>query len=943
MAIFDEPLVKGRKPGKGFLIVLGVLAILLFVVLPSVGPYTEYLWYREDGRHPQVFWLLYQTKGVLFTGFFVVSLAMIYLNIARALRISMVYSDRPSSVGEVLVSRLLSVLQQHGKLLSKLVSLVLAIMLSLSFSNEWMTYLRASHAHSFGHVDPIFGKDLSFFVFSLPWQLAIVKAIFGMFLLTALLSTGLYVALQGIAFLGRVEIGKDAVRGHVAALLGLCIVTYAVQMWLERYQIGLQQSQQFLGGGYTAIHQLALKGPLAIMLLLVGILFCLAPVWRAGWRVAIGGAVVYVACFVIGMGIYPAILQTWIVTPNRITLESPYAAKAIAMTRYAYGLDSIEVKDTQVQGQPSAADVASSKGTLDNMRLWDPEFLRQSVEALQGLKPYYRFCDVDIDRYTIAGRRQMVMLAPRDIDTNGLSPDAQGWVNTRLEYTHGFGVTISPVNAANESGQPEFLVKDIPPITPTDLPIKQPRIYFSDFRADDGSSVDNYVVVDSKVDEFDYPSEKNNQTNRWTGDRGIKVGSFFPKLAVSIALGDFNIFISSNVTGNSRLLMHRGVVDRASLLYPFLTYDQDPYMVVNDGRLFWILDGYTSTDQIPYSAYSETDFPPGRPNYIRNSVKVVIDAYSGETTAYAIEPDEPLLLTYESMYPGLIKDRSSLPAGLAEHFRYPEDLFTAQARQLRQYHVPETEPTAFLNNEDAWDMPTEKGTSNTEAPMSPYYVQMRLPSDPKDEFLLILPFTPRAKGNMSGWIAAHCDPDAYGKLWLYEYPRGSILPGPKQMEANFSQNPAIANLYTLLANSQSTLRTGNLLVMPIGNSVMYAEPMFLSSASQGITAIPELRKVVLALSTGQIVIADNYADALKMLFGSPQAPSIATTAPPNQAVSAPVVGATSPKRAGPISKADMQQLLQIANQADASLRQGDFAKYGEYQKQLRAKLEELSK
>jgi hypothetical protein len=938
MAIFDQSVGRGRKLGKGFWLFLIVAFLLFFVLLPSVGPYTEYLWFSQDARQPQVFWLLYRTKAVLFTAAFVISLSLIYLNITRALKISAVYSSKPASVGEALVSRILTVLQDHGSLLSKVASLVLAIVVSLGFSEEWMTYQTAVHAMPFHKVDPIFGMDLSYFVFVLPWQLTIVKALLGLFVLTTILTTGLYVALQGMAFLGRIDLGKNAVRGHVAALIGLCIATYAVQMWLVRFQIGLQQGQQFTGGGYTAFHQLQVQGPLAILLLVLGVVFCIAPLWNSGWKFAVWGAAGYVFCWVLGFVIYPAILQAWIVEPNRITLEAPFASKAITMTRYAYALDQIEPKFAQVEGQPTAADLTNSRGTLDNMRLWDPEQLRQAIESLQGLKPYYRFRDVDIDRYTIGGRKQMVMLSPRDIDVSGLAASANNWVNTRLEYTHGIGVTISPVNAATNSGQPEFIVKDIPPTSPADLPITQPRIYYSDFRTEGGDPIYNYVLVDTKVDEFDYPAPGNDKSNRWEGDRGIRVGAFIPKLAFSFTLQDFNLLVSTNITGNSRLLMHRGVIDRASLIYPFLTFDQDPYMVVNNGKLVWILDGYTSTNQVPYAAYSEVPNLPNQPNYIRNSVKVVVDAYSGETNAYAVQPEEPVLQTYESIYPGLIKNIATLPAGLAEHFRYPEDFFTAQAQQLRQYHITEKDPVAFLNNEDAWDMPTEVGSAGSEVTMPPYYVQMRLPSDPKDEFLLILPFTPRQKSNMSGWIAAHCDPDRYGRLWLYEYPQGNILPGPKQMEANFAQNPNIANLYTLLKNSQSNVQTGNLLVIPIGNSVMYAEPMFLTS--QGVTAIPELRKVVLALSTGQVVIGDTYADALKELFGGQQAPAAAPVASTTPSVP---TGAAPKNPAVTVSKPDAEALLHLMDQADAALRQGDFAKYGEDQKELRDRVEQLTK
>jgi hypothetical protein len=906
-----------------------------------VGPYTQYLWFKEDARHPQVFTILYETKSLLFVVFFVISLCLVYFNLRRALKVSMVYLDRPSTVGQVLITRLLTLFQDHGPLLTKIASLVLALLLSLGFSSEWMTYLLSTHAQPFHKVDPIFGMDLSYFVYVLPWQLSLVDFFSGMLVMITLITAGLYVGLQSMAAIGKIEMSKNGIRTHLSILIGITIVLFGLQLWLKRFQFGLIDQGQFIGAGYSAMHQLQVQGPLSILVMLVGIMFCTSPLWSKSWRFPIIGLLGCGVIYLIGLGLYPAILQGLIVNPNRNAVEAPYAAKAIAMTRYAYGLDKIEVKNAVVQPVPTKDDLDASAGTLDNMRLWDPEVLRQSIDALQGLKPYYYFRDVDIDRYKIDGKTQMIMLSPRDINPSGLSANNQNWVNLHLQYTHGFGVTMTPVNKADPIGQPEFIIKDIPPTAPAELAITQPRIYFSDYRNAPGGPDQNYVLVDTKLNEFDYPSEQNDQSNRWTGDRGINIGPIIPRLAFSIEMSELNMLISVNVTSKTRLLMHRGILDRASLIYPFLSFDNDPYMVIYQGRLLWILDGYTSTDQLPYSA--KAVLGDTEENYARNPVKVVIDAYTGETDAYAIDPTEPILQTYEQIYPNLIKDKSQIPAGLSAHFRYPEDLFHAQAEELTQYHVTENESLAFLNNQDAWDLPTERGTSDEEEAMAPYFVQMRLPSDAQDQFLLILPFTPRQKGNMSGWLAAHCDPQDYGKLWLYEYPRGSILPGPKQMEANFNQNAAIANFNTLLKNGQSKLIVGNLLVMPIGNSVMYEEPMFLESISPGITAIPQLKKVVLGLRD-QVVVADTYADALKMLFGNGATPTAPAAPAPttNVAVPPPAAGKPAPL-SGVVSKAEFGQLLQIANQADAALRAGDFAKYGTLQKQLKARLEALSK
>jgi uncharacterized membrane protein (UPF0182 family) len=935
MTNFEQsaPLGLNRKRTRfGCVFLLFVFAVIF--LMAALNPYAEYLWYKEDARHPQVFSLMYETRGTLFIVGLAVSLLTLYSSLSRAISLSMVFLERPASVGEVILTRILTNVQHLGPVLIKVGSLVLSLMFASALAGEWKTYLLWAHGGPFGVADPIFGRDLGFFVFSLPWQLALTNFLLGLLVAALLLTLGVYLGIQSMAALARVELGRPAIRGHLCVLIGATAVVYGVQMWLRRYQYGQIENGQFAGAGYAAMHQLPVQGILACIVIIVGFAGIFSAFYPLLLKASINAAVATAALYLLGLVVYPAIIQVAVVNPNKLATESPYALRAINMTRYAYGLDRIQAKQTVVSDEPSSAEVMKSKGTLDNMRLWDPAVLRSSIEALQGLKPYYSFNDVDIDRYRIGGRQQMVMISPRDLDTSGLSPSAQTWVNTRLQYTHGFGVTVSPVNSASGSGQPTFLVRDIPPVAPPELAVKEPRIYFSDYRNSAGEPTDNYVLVNTKVDEFDYPSQLNDQYTHWSGTGGINVGSLATRLAFSMVLGDINLLISTNVGSGSRLLLHRGVVDRAKLIYPFLSFDSDPYVVLLNGRMVWILDGYTSTDFVPYSAH--TTVGDQSVNYLRNPVKVIVDAYSGQMDAFAIDASEPLLQTYQKMYPGLVHPADQIPAELRAHFRYPEDLFKVQAMQLTQYHV--TNPNAFLNNEDAWDMPTERGLSGAEEQMRPYYVQMRLPEDTDDQFLLILPFTPRQKGNMSGWMAAHCDPAQYGKLRLYEYPRGSILPGPKQMEANFNQNPAIANLNTLLRNEQSRVIVGNLLVVPIGTSVMYVEPMFLESTSPGITPIPELKKVVIALRE-RVVVADTYAEALKQLFGN-EAPS--TSAAPSQPVAKPSPVQQVQAPGGAVSRAQVQEALRLAEQADAALRTGDFARYGQLQQALRAKLEQLS-
>lgn len=902
--------------------VLGLLLLLAFIVFAGLEPYSEYLWFKLDAGYPQVFTTAYAIKTALFLPVFVVTVFALWWSLARAVQVSSVFVKRPETPGEVLVSNLLNNIQEHGPFYVKLISLFVGLGFAANFSGEWNSYLLATHGGTFGRVDPTFGRDIGFFVFTLPWLTAIANVLFGFLLLMSVLTAAAYAGLQALAAVAKIELSRPTIRIHISLLLGLTAIAFGLKLYLQRFEFGLLDNAQFTGGGYAASIGLSMQSVLCWLAMIVGVLIVVGGWIGRPFRVAALSAGGYAVLHVLGLVVIPGLTQAFVVEPDKIGKESKYASNAIEMTRFAYDLQRIQTKETTVRDEPTAAEISASQTTLDNMRLWDPVVLQRSLQGLQGLKPYYSFKDVDLDRYTIGGKQQMVMISPRDVSTAGLGDNFKTWVNTRLLYTHGFGVTMSPVNSASANGQPEFLIKDIPPVTTPEIPLTQPRVYFSDFR----TGGDEYVFVDSRVDEFDYPSERDDVNYRWTGGRGIPVGGFLNKLLYSIVLGDGNLLVSKNITADTRLLYHRGVMDRATQVFPFLQFDSDPYIAVLNGRLIWILDGFTTSDHVPYSARLAD-----RTNYIRNPIKVTVDAYSGDVNGYAIA-DEPILQAYSRIYPGLIKPASAMPKGLDAHLRYAEDYFRAQAIQLTQYHV--TNPTIFLNNGDAWDMPTERGLGGAEEAMRPYYVQMRLPDDPNPAFLLILPFTPRQRGNMSGWLAAHCDPDNYGRMFLYQYPKGSTLPGPKQEEAYFTQNDAIANMNKLLNSEQSELIVGNLLVIPVGNSVMYVEPMFLQS--KGLQPIPELKKVILALNK-RIVVADTYKDALSKLFGSTASPTEGTTTSETRqptTSSAPAVGKA-------IDRAAIGEVAKLLEDADKALRAGDFARYGDLSKRARERLNTL--
>lgn len=922
-----------EQAGRPWLrVVIVSVALLSLFFLAAVRPFTDYLWFSQDAGFPEVFSIAYKTKATLFVLSFLVAIAVYAFSFTRALGVQLVYLRQPQTMGEAVVANAIAWIQRYGIVVVKIAALVLAFLASLSFSSEWQTWLVARNASEFGVKDPTFGMDVGFFVFTLPWWTAIANFAFSIFFLGLLVTFGIYFGLEFLATLGKIEVAKPFIRMHLALLGTGLALSWAARLWLGRYEVGYIQNPLFTGGSYADQQRLVVQSVLAGLLLLVAVGLLVnarvgKPYIMSGWL--IGG---WAALYGLGMWVFPIIVQRFAVEPNKISVETPFAERAMEMTRFGYRLGEIEERDATVNASPTAAELKQSQATIDNMRLWDPDVLRETIEPIQSLRPYYRFHDVDVDRYMINGKQTLVMLSPRDVELDGLQANARTWVNMRLQYTHGYGVVMSAVNSATSDGRPEFLIKDFPPKTPPEIPIERPQLYFSDLRDSLGAPADQHAIVGTEVKEFDYQSEQDAVFNRWEEPRGVSLSGLLSRAAYSVMFGDGNLLISSNITSQSKIVYRRNVLERARLVYPFLRFDRDPYIVIFKGRILWLIDAYSVTSRIPYSAMSG-DGNVGL-NYIRNSVKVTIDAYSGDMNAYAMEPNDPILKTYRKIYPRLIQDLSKAPEGLNAHFRYPEDMFMLQAAALTQYHVKT--PTSFLNNDDAWDLPVERGAVGETARMEAYYVQVQLPGDDRARFILILPMTPRQKGNMSGWLAAQCDPEHYGKLILFRYPKTSNTPGPAQMDASFNQDREIANLNKLLNSEQSELVQGNLLVIPIGNSVLYVKPLFLRSLSRGVAPIPELKKVILATS-GKIVVGDTYQEALDRLFGS--APTVEAP-PPTGEDPAPA----APSRPGaPVDKTALRQALELLKQSDEALRNGDFAKYGELQKRLKARLEELAK
>lgn len=911
--------------GVGRFVILVVVVLAAF--FSSIGPATEWLWYQHDVRQPQVIGVAYATRGTLFSVTFFIVWGFVWLNLRQALNVTLVYLRSP--VGpDAAIANLVAWLQAQGSKVVRIAAPLLAFSVASGFSNEWNKLLLATHVQPFGVKDPTFGLDLSFFVFQLPWYSAVCAIVLSTTLLVTAVTVGVYAGLQALASLAKVELSRPAFRWHVSSLIGLAFVVAGVQAWLNSYMVGLAPGAQFTGAGHAAAQGYGALRVFGVLAIVTGIVAVVTVPRVRTYSIPIGGFVLLSVVYAAGVWGYPSLVQQFVVAPNRLTIESPFAAKAIRMTRYGYALDKIEARDFGARQNPTNAEVKEASTTLNDLRLWDPDILRQSLEGMQAFRPYYSFPDVDVDRYTIDGKQTMVMLSPRNIELEGLEAGARNWLNERLRYTHGYGLSMAKVGDSASNGQPSFLVSDVP--IESKIPISQPRIYFSDFRNEFGLEEDEYAIVRTREPEFDYETGNGgNEAHRWESDRGIPVGAFLNRLLFAVGFGEPSFLFSSNLTGESRLLMHRNVLERAHLLYPFLRLDRDPYLVVEGGQLTWIVDGYTATDAVPYS---EMVYGNAGLNYIRNSVKITVNAYTGETTAYAFDPGEPILRAYRAIYPNLIRDQKEFPADLLPHIRYPEDLLSVQSAQLARYHV--TDPTVFLSNSDAWEIASERDLSGQTAPVRPYYVQLRLPDEPKEGFFQILPFSPRGRHTMSGWIAAHCDPQDYGKLILYRFTGGEMVDGPGLMEGNFSSTPEISAINRNYNNDQSEILVGNLLVVPLGRSVVYSETLFLKSRTQGIQAVPRLFRVILALNNDRIVVGTDLNDALAKLFQTNSPNSSETPAEPPTAPTG-----VAPDRV----TRQAREALKALRDADAALRKGDFGAYGDLQKKARRLLEEAAR
>ena len=784
-------------------------------------------------------------------------------------------------------------------ILAMLAVFLLGLLFGQIASGQWQTILTYLNQKPFNVQDPIWHKDVGYYVFTLPFYRFLWGWFLGVVILMTLVVAGLYASRAGLQNL---VLPTRAVR-HLSVLAAVFAALLAIHYRLDLYELLLtRRGGQFVYGvGYAdAAARIPAYWIMVVLMALIAIgLLANAAVGRlTPLPVAL---VAWLGAAFILLVIFPGVIQRFQVAPSELSRETPYIKNMIDFTRQAYGLTSIADRPFTPKDALTADAVARNPQTVQNARLWDPQLaLPYTLENLQSLRTYYQFYpnEVAVDRYQLGDQYLQLLLAARELNPDKVAENSPTWVAQKLQYTHGYGVVAARANEATNQGDPVLTLQDIPPAGVP--PVTQAGIYF-------GRHTSNYVLTDSKQAEFDYPFATDQYT-QWKGHTGVPLSSTLRSLAFAIRLGDINLLISPQLTSQTQVLFNRAVQDRVAALAPFLQFDQDPYVVVVNGRVYWILDGFTVTDHYPYSEMAPDDGGPlVGVNYARNSVKVVVDAYEGTTTFYQIDTKDAIANTYASIFPGLFKPFSAMPAGLQAHIRYPRDLFNRQAERFTYFHM--TDPTVFYLRSDLWNIAKENlAQAGGPSPIRPFYVISRLPGEPKEEFLTILPYTPNGKTNMIAYLAARSDQPDYGTLFDFRFPKDSLVTGPQQVEANIDQAPVIKSQFALLNAPGSQVIRGNLLVLPIETSLLYIEPVYLQATN---VAKPQLKKVIAA--TGQNVAMEDTLDkALASLLG--------TAAPSNPS------GPTGPAPSGTVAQLIAQAKTHY-DLAQAALRNSDLATY----------------
>lgn len=898
---------------------VGAIFIALFFVPWLANFATDWLWYRQVG-FTTVFTTSLEWRVALFLIGGVVAYAILGGNVRLATghagKSPALYIHRPNQP-PLDVSQILPRLLRLG-------ALFVSFLVAVSMSALWTTFVRAFHGATVGSVDSLFGRDIGFYMFTLP----ALSAALGVLIALVVLSLGaaaLVYALKGQLPIGRLHgVADRGAEAHAGTLMAVLFLLTAVRLWFVRSsELLFSTTGPLVGASYADVHFMLPGIRISAIVAVIGAGLAIYGAARGRLlRYTLIAVGLYAGVGMVARGLVPFAVEKLVVLPNELSKETPFLKDHIAATRAAWNIDSVQTRALSGEASLTMADIKNNAPTIDNVRLWERDLLQQTFKQLQEIRTYYDFVSVNDDRYTIDGKYRQVHLSARELNSNSLP--TQTFINNRLTFTHGMGVTMAPVNQVTDEGLPVLFIKDLPPASTVDIKLTRPQIYY-------GQLTDSYVFVDTKQKEFDYPAGDQNIYTSYTGSGGVPVGSLLRRSLYAWQFGSLKILFSDDITGAARIMYHRNIMDRASTALPFLSFDPEPYMVVtDDGRLVWMLDGYTTSDGYPYA---ET---VGGVDYMRNSVKVTIDAFTGAITAYVVDPKDPVIRTYEGIFKGIFKPLADMPADIRRHMRYPGQLFRIQASLQATYHMDE--PDAFYHREDQWQIPAPGDQGSSVTPFMRHMI-MRLPGEQKEEFIYMTPFTPSGKDNLAAWMVARMDGDHYGQLMVYRFPKQSLVYGPKQIVNRINQDTDISRQITLWDQRGSEVIRGELLVIPIEESLIYVQPLFLRA--QGGT-IPEMKRVVVA-SGNRVTMGETLDQALDAMFGNGQ--SISVTGQAADTLGQGELAAAASKGAAAVPTGNVTSLLQQAqthyDRAIAAQRAGDWAAYGKEIDALGAVLKQL--
>jgi len=913
------------EKGIKWLSTIVITIIVLFLIIAKWGAhlYVDWLWFQSLGYSNTFLKILLSEVGLrAFVGLTAFVVILVNLLLTRKPVLQSVSTRQVEHTDEDIITIYQSPLNKYltPRLLTLTylaISFALAIFISNAVTGDWVILQKYLNSTAFGITDPIFNNDIGKYIFSLPFYQFIYRLLTWFVILSAFTVAMVYfLAGTGNDGFGKIFNSLSA-RLHLSFLAALFFLVRAWGYRLEQYMLLYSGNGVTFGPGYTDVHARLLAYKALFLIALLIALVIIVNLFMHRFKLILYSiAALFIASMVLG-GIYPSLIQNLIVKPNELNKETPYIANSIKYTRMAYNLDEVETAKFPAGQVLSGADIENNRDTINNIRLWDWRPLQETYQQLQQIRPYYDLAEIDIDRYMINGENRQVMLAARELNQTQLPETAKTWINQRLKYTHGHGITMNPVNKMTSEGLPELFIKNIPPTSIIDKEVTRPEIYF-------GESTDNYVLVNTKAEEFDYPVGTENAYTTYKGDYGVEVNGFLRKAIFALAFNDYKMLLASDLQNSSQILYYRNIKQRVPKLAPFLNFDSDPYIVLdNAGALHWMWDAYTTTNMYPYSE----PIKGGSNNYIRNAVKVVVNAYTGQVDFYVADAEDPIIKTYAKIFPGVFKPLSAMPKDLREHIRYPEDIFNIQVEKYSVYHMTNTE--VLYNQEDKWSMPTEKNYSE-EAVMEPYYNIIKLPQSEKPEYVLIMPFTPNNKTNMIGWMAARSDQPNYGELIVYEFPKQELVYGPMQIEARIDQDTLISQQLTLWNQRGSSVIRGNLLVIPIKDSLLYVEPLYLQSEQ---SKMPELRRVIVAHSD-KIVMEPTLDLALNKIFGT----AVTDTSPDHQQEQPPDINEPPTTTIKDLAEAANN----LYNEAQSKLKNGDWSGYGEAISKLKQTLNDLS-